>query len=99
MLLQNTEIDGSMVQINSHGHHHRGSPSPREEVILCSVLHFPRPERAIQKLQAKFENVRVIWHTLKDLRPVDHDGIIPEGRYRQYPRRFHVPSHVPVLTS
>ncbi|KAJ4423173.1 hypothetical protein N0V82_002167 [Gnomoniopsis sp. IMI 355080] len=84
MLLQNTVIDGTTVQVNSHGHHHRQHPAtPREEVVLCAVYHFPEPTEAIRRLQVKFPHVRFIWHTLKERWPVVDDGeIIPKADYR-----------------
>lgn len=83
MLLQNTVIDGTTVQVNSHGHHHRQHlPLPREEVVLCAVYHFPEPKEAIRGLQDKFPHVRFIWHTLKERWPVVDDGeIIPKGEH------------------
>lgn len=81
MLLQNIEIDGTAVQVNSHGHHHRQHiPTAREEVVLCAVYHFSEPKEAIRRLQDKYPHVRFIWHTLHERMPVVDGGeIIPEG--------------------
>lgn len=83
MLLQNHEIDGASTWIKSHGHHHRGTQRPPEEVVLCTVYHFPEPKEAMKRLQAQFPHVRFIWHTLDDLSCTSHGEVIPEGENAQ----------------
>lgn len=79
------ESGGSSTQVYSHGHdHHQSETRPREDVVLCAVYHFSEPKEAIERIQAKYPNVRFIWHTLDDTSNLDHDGRIPEGEFLQY---------------